>query len=227
MKIYIPMRYARNEYGKAIRKEYERGNKAATWAEIRSLEPRKNNIVNTITTVQKDNLILEIIKADKHKTSDKIIKFGNLRNGTPKMQDPSSSRVYRKLGVCPTILAKDYKEPKMILETITMTKYRIRKLTPRECWRLMGFYDKDFDAAAAVNSNTQLYAQAGNSIVVKVLEEIFKQIIPKNDDVTDLIIDDTYGYGGVRAYKNYVPTPRSERQGLKVIEEVNDEQRTF
>lgn len=159
--------------------------------------------------------------------NEKIIKFGNLRNGTYKMRDPSSSRVYSRLGVCPTILARDYKEPKMILEVTTMTKYRIRKLTPRECWRLMGFCDKDFDAAAAVNSNTQLYAQAGNSIVVDVLEEIFKQIIPKNNNVTDIVIGDTYGYGGIRAYKNHVPTLRSERQGLKVIEEVNDEQRTF
>lgn len=65
MKIYIPMRYARNEYGKAIRKEYERGNKAATWAEIRSLEPRMDNIANTITTVQKDNLILEIVETNE------------------------------------------------------------------------------------------------------------------------------------------------------------------
>ena len=62
-----------------------------------------------------------------------------------------------------------------------MTKFRIRKLTPRECWRLMGFSDKDFDAAAAVNSNTQLYAQAGNSIVVNVLEEIFKNMIPPKE----------------------------------------------
>lgn len=54
---------------------------------------------------------------------------------------------------------------------------RIRKLTPRECWRLMGFYDEDFDKAEKVNSNTQLYKQAGNSIVVNVLEEIFKQMI--------------------------------------------------
>lgn len=45
----------------------------------------------------------------------------------------------------------------------------IRKLTPRECWRLMGFDDADFDKAQAVNSNTQLYKQAGNSIVVDVL----------------------------------------------------------
>lgn len=54
---------------------------------------------------------------------------------------------------------------------------RIRKLTPKECWRLMGFYDEDFEKAAKVNSNTQLYKQAGNSIVVNVLEGIFKQMI--------------------------------------------------
>ena len=45
-------------------------------------------------------------------------------------------------------------------------KYRIRKLTPRECWRLMGFKDEDFDKAERYNSDTQLYKQAGNSIVV-------------------------------------------------------------
>ena len=54
---------------------------------------------------------------------------------------------------------------------------RIRKLTPRECWRLMDFKDNDFMKAAAVNSNTQLYKQAGNSIVVKVLEAIFKEMM--------------------------------------------------
>ena len=47
---------------------------------------------------------------------------------------------------------------------------RIRKLTPKECYRLMGFKDSDFKKAEAVNSNTQLYKQAGNSIVVPVLE---------------------------------------------------------
>ena len=53
----------------------------------------------------------------------------------------------------------------------------IRKLTPKECWRLMGFDDEDFDRAAQVNSNTQLYKQAGNSIVVNVLEAIFKELL--------------------------------------------------
>lgn len=54
---------------------------------------------------------------------------------------------------------------------------RIRKLTPKECWRLMGFDDEDFDKAKEVNSDTQLYKQAGNSIVVNVLEAIFKEML--------------------------------------------------
>lgn len=55
--------------------------------------------------------------------------------------------------------------------------YRIRKLTPKECWRLMGFKDKDFEKAEKVCSNTQLYKQAGNSIVTPVLENIFENLI--------------------------------------------------
>lgn len=53
---------------------------------------------------------------------------------------------------------------------------RIRKLTPRECWRLMGISDEDFEKAQEVNSNTQLYTQAGNAIVVDVLEGIFREL---------------------------------------------------
>lgn len=56
-------------------------------------------------------------------------------------------------------------------------KLRIRKLTPKECWRLMGFTDDDFEKAAKVNSNAQLYKQAGNSIVVNVLMAIFSQLL--------------------------------------------------
>ena len=55
--------------------------------------------------------------------------------------------------------------------------YRIRKLTPKECWRLMGFDDDDFEKAEKVNSNTQLYKQAGNSIVVNVLEAILNNLL--------------------------------------------------
>lgn len=56
------------------------------------------------------------------------------------------------------------------------TQYRIKKLTPRECGRLMGVSDEDIDKMAAVNSNTQLYKQFGNSIVVDVMCAMFKNL---------------------------------------------------
>ena len=71
-------------------------------------------------------------------------------------------------------------------QTITMPNHnnqelfnglRIRKLTPLECWRLMGFDDEDYYKAEKVNSNTQLYKQAGNSIVVNVLYAILQNLV--------------------------------------------------
>ena len=63
------------------------------------------------------------------------------------------------------------------------TDFRIRKLTPKECWRLMGFNDTDFEKAEAVNSNTQLYKQAGNSIVVDVIVKIYEKLFERYGDV--------------------------------------------
>lgn len=60
---------------------------------------------------------------------------------------------------------------------------RIRKLTPKECFRLMGFDDESFHRAEAVNSTTQLYKQAGNSIVVDVLEELFCMMLDENGEI--------------------------------------------
>ena len=54
--------------------------------------------------------------------------------------------------------------------------FRIRKLTPRECWRLQGFPDWAFDKAQGVNSNSQLYKQAGNSVTVNVIAAIAKEL---------------------------------------------------
>lgn len=54
---------------------------------------------------------------------------------------------------------------------------RVRKLTPNECWRLMGFTDENFKKAEKVNSNSQLYKQAGNSIVVNVLEAVLTNLL--------------------------------------------------
>ena len=53
---------------------------------------------------------------------------------------------------------------------------RVRRLTPRECFRLQGFPDELFDRAASVNSDSQLYKQAGNSVTVNVVYEIAKRL---------------------------------------------------
>lgn len=60
---------------------------------------------------------------------------------------------------------------------LVVTDMRIRKLTPKECFRLMGFADADFEKAWAVNSDTQLYKQAGNSIVVPVVQGIIQGLL--------------------------------------------------
>lgn len=87
--------------------------------------------------------------------------------------------------VSPTIMSSNQELYK--LERKEMESYRIRRLTPLECWRLMGFSDEDFRAAEAdeINSDTQLYAQAGNSIVVNVLEAIFGEMLPKDQDMEE------------------------------------------
>lgn len=74
------------------------------------------------------------------------------------------------------VVVTDNYSPSKHKEGIAYNDLRIRKLTPKECWRLMGFSDDSFDKAQKVNSNAQLYKQAGNSIVVNVLEKIFKQL---------------------------------------------------
>lgn len=71
-------------------------------------------------------------------------------------------------GISPTHTSGHGNTPK------TIVGYRIRKLTPLETWRLQGFKDADFEKAEKVNSNSQLYKQAGNSISVNVLMEIYK-----------------------------------------------------
>ena len=91
----------------------------------------------------------------------------------PNSGNPQAGRVYKAEGISPALdtCQGGNRMPK-ILEGI-----RIRKLTPLECWRLMGFDDDDFYKAQQSGvSDTQLYKQAGNSIVVNVLEKIFKNL---------------------------------------------------
>ena len=76
--------------------------------------------------------------------------------------------------LCPTLRASTRCGDKVVKEVITRT----RNLSPRECWRLMGFSNTDFDKVKILgHSNTQLYKQAGNSVSVNVLEAIFKQLL--------------------------------------------------
>lgn len=81
-----------------------------------------------------------------------------------------------KSGVSPTITTRPEGFKTAILP-IDKT-YRIRKLTPLECLRLMGFNDEDYEKVRAIGmSDSQIYKQAGNSIVVNVLEKIFEKMI--------------------------------------------------
>ena len=82
----------------------------------------------------------------------------------------SIKRVYAIDGMCPTLTTMQggHREPKIL------DNGEVRKLTPRECWRLMGFTDDDFDKVSYL-SNTQLYKQIGNSIGVPVLVAILRE----------------------------------------------------
>ena len=73
--------------------------------------------------------------------------------------------------IAPTLTSNSYHENNHLSDG-----FRIRKLTPRECWRLQGFPDWAFDKAQKVNSNSQLYKQAGNSVTVNVIEAIAKEL---------------------------------------------------
>ena len=150
------LRQERSEYGKQIRKAYDSGEVSGKWAAMKQWVPRTDGITNTLSTVQKDNYLVE----------PKIEVVGNY---SPSGHD--ASRIVSADGLAPTV-----KENHGTV-TATIHNLRIRKLTPKECFRLMGFDDADFKKAEAVVSNTQLYKQAGNSIVVPVVEHIFKALV--------------------------------------------------
>ena len=87
--------------------------------------------------------------------------------------------------VAPAVKASAYAENNYLQEPINAKDFRIRKLTPRECFRLMDVDDKDIDTIQAAGiSESQQYKLAGNSIVVNVLTEIFRKLLvdTHNDD---------------------------------------------
>lgn len=138
----VALRMVRTDEGKRLRKAYEAHEVHHGYNEHRKAEPRTDGLCNTLSTVQKDNYLLEV--------EDEL-------ESVPEVFRPFVYEIDGELYLI-----------------------RIRKLTPRECWRLMGFSDDDFDKAASVVSNTQLYKQAGNSIVKTVLEHVFKAFYPQD-----------------------------------------------
>ena len=136
----------RTEYGKQIRKAYEGGYLKERRVNIQKLEPRSDGICNTLTTVQKDNLILgKVVRMEGIETFDEPEEVGkNL---------------------------EDY-----LYTAKNGEQYAIFKLSPRECLRLMDVGDDDIDKMLKTNSWSQCYKQAGNSIVVAVLSAIFSQL---------------------------------------------------
>lgn len=100
------------------------------------------------------------------------------RNGIEGLQPSLQDRVYStdSIGVSVTTCYM----PSILEEK---PNYRIRKTTPLENWRLMDFSDDDFHKAESVNSNTQLYKQAGNSIVRNVLVAIIGQMLPGKENI--------------------------------------------
>jgi site-specific DNA-cytosine methylase len=170
------------------------------------LEPNSEGICNTLTSVQKDNLVLEPLNPMPDGTC-RTIKNQYFKNS---IQNFDSQGTFGATGVVAIKQAtqQGYAECKLggvadlsfptsktrrgrvqdggdTYPTLTASEtsvhriespYRIRKLTPKECAKLMKFSDEDANKMLEVNSNTQVYKQCGNSIVVSVLEAIFCQM---------------------------------------------------
>ena len=104
------------------------------------------------------------------------LKSNDIKNGD--IIDAFNERVNHS-GICPTITTRPEGFKTGILPVIEQADktFAIRKLTPKECWRIMDFTDDDFEKARQVNSDCQLYKQAGNSIVKRVLMAIFGQLV--------------------------------------------------
>lgn len=111
-----------------------------------------------------------IFRENQNESDNGLIHVGNLEMAG----NESIKRVYSPEGVCPTLttMTGGHRQPKFYLGK----ELGVRKLTPRECWNVMGFDNDAFDKVEGKLSNTQLYKQAGNTICVPCLEEIFKKL---------------------------------------------------
>lgn len=149
------LRAVRSEYGKEIRKDYESGNFNISRHKFLEHEIREDGVANTIDSVVKDNL--------------SGIGMGN--HGTVNEEHQG---MYVELPNGAVVYAVWYPKYECYVA--------IRKLTPRECFRLQGWTDDYFDKAELVNSDSQLYKQAGNGVTVNVVEVIGKRLREIEED---------------------------------------------
>lgn len=131
------------------------------------LEPNTQGISNCLTSVQKDNLVL-IKQATKEGSIE--CEIGGCFDASYPESRTRRGRVQDKGNICPTLTAQNQEIVRI------ESKYRIRKFTPRECGRLMGVSDEDISKMEKINSDTQLYKQFGNSIVVNVMRAMFENL---------------------------------------------------
>lgn len=139
----------------------------------------------------------------KQATTDGSIAMDN--GGVTNLAYPSSkTRRGRVIGgnISPTITTQDNAGGLMQVSVDSNKQYRIRRLTPRETWRLMDFTDEQFDKAKNAGlSNSQLYKQAGNSIVVGVLEQIMSNLYEAMPYLFDDLKVSSY-FSGIGAFES-------------------------
>lgn len=159
----------RTEFGKAIRKKYESHEIEISRHDMTTMEPRTDGVSNTLTSVQKDNYL-----AIPEATSKG---YAEAHEGdSVNLAVPNSTTRRGRVGkqMANTL---DTGCQQGVVEQENNVCYRIRKLTPRECFRLMGVDDADIDKLMNASiSNSQLYKCAGNSIVVDVLYHLFRKL---------------------------------------------------
>lgn len=252
----------RTEYGKKVRKDWESHKLIQQRKYMQQLEPRTDGVSNTITSVQKDNMLLEPlrIKANTREGFAEVEEYGAVNISQPSSRtrrgrvqgnkgdiigtlltgeenavlEPKAEEVRRQ--PCGVSVDKDnnlrpYRQDKAksgvaelqtefaesVGSTLTSARpnnvygdtfpYRIRRLIPRECFRLMDVDDEDYDkiknyvkghrknGKPMYISESQQYKLAGNSIVVVCMEHIFEQLFfpsgrvtePRQLDIFDII----------------------------------------
>lgn len=159
------LRNVRTEYGKEIRKDYESGKLDISRHDFLANEIREDGIANTLSTVQKDNqLAVKVAEATKQGYSE--CRVGKEVANT--LDTSCNQGIFVQVSEELTVYAVWYEKYQCYIA--------IRKLTPRECFRLQGWPDDYFEKAQFVNSDSQLYKQAGNGVTVTVIEAMARKM---------------------------------------------------